>query len=132
MSSAKDYLFVYGTLRRKYDLKLKKQVAKDLEYVGRAKVGGAMYDIGRYPGAVKEKESNEIIGDVFLVNNPQKVFRVLDRYEGDEFVRRRNKVKMSSGKSVNAWIYWYTDDTQGKLRIPHKDYFNYLKRKKTA
>ncbi len=49
----KDYLFVYGTLRKDYNLKLRNRVKDELQYVGRAKVGASLYDLGRYPGAVK-------------------------------------------------------------------------------
>jgi gamma-glutamylcyclotransferase (GGCT)/AIG2-like uncharacterized protein YtfP len=133
----KDYLFVYGTLRKDYDLKLKNQVSRDIEYIGRAKVGASLYDLGRYPGAVKNNTGQEVIGDVFLVNDPDKVFRVLDKYEGyredknsnSEFVRKRNRVKLSSGKNVNAWVYWYNFDPIDKFKIKHKDYLNYLKNK---
>ncbi len=138
--NTKEYLFVYGTLRKNYDLKLKNRISEDLQYIGKAKVLGSLYDIGNYPGAVKEKEKSEIVGDVFLINNPEKVFRLLDKYEGysedkkdnSEFVRKRNKVTLSSGKSVNAWIYWYNFNLIGKSRIRYKNYFNYLRNKKTA
>jgi gamma-glutamylcyclotransferase (GGCT)/AIG2-like uncharacterized protein YtfP len=133
----KDYLFVYGTLRKDYDLKLRKKVQNDLEYAGRAKVGASLYDLGSYPGAVKSNDGREVIGDVFLVNDPGRVFQVLDKYEGyrenetsnSEFVRKRNRVKMSSGKNVNAWVYWYNFDTGNKTKIRQKDYLNYLKNK---
>jgi len=138
--NSKDYLFVYGTLRDGYDLKLKDKISADIEYIGKAKVEGSLYDLGKYPGAVKEKEKNEIIGDVFVVNNPDKVFKILDKYEGylnenkqnSEFVRKKNRVKLNSGKSVVAWVYWYNYDLQGKSRIKYKDYFRYLKNAKTA
>ena len=56
-----DYLFVYGTLRNDYNLKLKNQVAKDFEYIGRAKVEASLYDLGKYPGAIKENNKNEVV-----------------------------------------------------------------------
>lgn len=123
------YLFVYGTLRKNYDLKLKNRVAKELEYVGQAKIGATMYDIGRYPGAVKDRSGREVIGDVFQVSDPGAVFKVLDRYEGEEFVRRKGKVRMRRGGELNAWIYWYDPDVSGRTPIKHKDYLNYLKNK---
>ena len=133
----KNYLFVYGTLRKNYDLKLKNRVKDGLEYVGQAKIGAALYDIGRYPGAVKDKTGKEVVGDVFLVNDPEGVFRVLDKYEGfaetsaanSEFVRRKGKVRLRSGKELNAWIYWYNFDLSGKTPIRYKNYLNYLKNK---
>ena len=123
------FLFVYGTLRKDYDLKLKNRVAKALKYSGRAKVGASMYDIGRYPGAVKDRSGREVIGDVFEVSDPEAVFKVLDKYEGDEFVRRKAKVRMRRGGELNAWIYWYDPDVSGRTPIRHKDYLNYLKNK---
>ena len=123
------FLFVYGTLRKDYDLKLKNRVAKALKYSGRAKVGASMYGIGRYPGAVKDRSGREVIGDVFEVSDPEAVFKVLDKYEGDEFVRRKAKVRMRRGGELNAWIYWYDPDVSGRTPIRHKDYLNYLKNK---
>lgn len=127
-----DYLFAYGTLRNKYALTLRDKVSKELQYVGRAKVNASMYDLGRYPGAIKENGKSEIIGDVFLISNPEKVFKVLDAYEGENFSREKEEVKLRSGKSVNAWVYWYNRHPAGKCRIHYKDYLNYLKSKKTA
>jgi gamma-glutamylcyclotransferase (GGCT)/AIG2-like uncharacterized protein YtfP len=127
-------------LRLGYQLKLKDKIIDDLEYIGKAGVESSLYDLGKYPGTVKEKEKREIAGDVFIVNNPEKVFKILDRYEGhlkeekqsSEFVRRRNRVKLNSGKSINAWMYWYNNTLQGKSRIKYKDYFRYLKNAKTS
>jgi gamma-glutamylcyclotransferase (GGCT)/AIG2-like uncharacterized protein YtfP len=124
-----DYLFVYGTLRKSYDLKLKNKVVKGLEYVGQAKLGAALFDIGRYPGAVKDRSGKEVIGDVFQVHDPANVFRVLDAYEGKEFMRKKGKVQMRKGGELNAWVYWYTPDPAGKKPIRYKNYFNYLKNK---
>ncbi len=130
--NSQDYLFVYGTLRNGYDLKLKDRVSKELEYIGKAKVDASLYDLGKYPGAIKGERSGEVVGDVFLINNAQKVFKVLDKYEGEEFKREKEQVKLRSGKSVDAWVYWYNQNPEGKQKIKHKDYLNYLKRKKIA
>ena len=126
-----DYLFVYGTLRNDYDLKLKGMVSKDMEYIGKAKVDASLYDLGKYPGAVKEKSNNnEVVGDVFLVNDPIKIFKILDKYEGETFSRKKDHVKLRSGKLVNAWVYWYNLKPNKDRIIKYKDYMNYLKKKK--
>lgn len=126
---SKNYLFVYGTLRKNYDLKLKSRVENELQFVGRAKIDGSLYDIGQYPGAVKEGSKDEIIGDVFAVSDPGKVFKILDKYEGNEFKRKRNRVRLNSGRSINAWVYWYNQNLEGKRKIKYKDYLNYIKTK---
>lgn len=132
----KEYLFVYGTLRKDYDLKLKKKVSDHLQYVGQGKVGASLYDIGRYPGAIRSSAGDEVIGDVFLVTDPERVLKVLDKYEGiysdgrpSEFVRKRNRVRMRSGKEVNAWVYWYNFDPGKKLKIKYKNYLTYISKK---
>lgn len=132
----KDYLFVYGTLRKDYDLKLKNKVSDDLHYVGQGKVGASMYDIGRYPGAVRSSAGDEVIGDVFLITDVERVLKVLDKYEGintdgrpSEFVRKRSKIRLRNGKEVMAWVYWYEFDHSKKVKIKQKNYLNYLKNK---
>ena len=134
-----DYLFVYGTLRKDYHLKLKDKVRDRLQYVGRAKVGAVLYDLGLYPGAVRTNKGSEVIGDVFLIREPVSVLRVLDRYEGitehsqkdTEFVRKKGRVRMRTGQQLNAWIYWYNpDDKKALMPVRYKDYLNYLKNKR--
>ena len=130
MKPNKDYLFVYGTLRKNYELKLKEQISNELEFIGTAKVGATLYDLGNYPGAIKEK--GEVIGDVFFIHNLEKVFSILDAYEGDDFTREREWIQLESGDYVQAWIYWYNKTPEGKQKIHDTDYLNYLKNKKTA
>lgn len=125
-----DYLFVYGTLHNDYDLKLKSRISKDMEYIGEAKVDAALYDLGKYPGAIKEKNNiSEVVGDVFLINNSDRIFKILDKYEGEEFRRRKDQVKLKSGEVLNAWVYWYNLKPDKNRKINYKDYLNYLKKK---
>jgi gamma-glutamylcyclotransferase (GGCT)/AIG2-like uncharacterized protein YtfP len=126
-----NYLFVYGTLRNNYDLKSKNRVARELKYIGKAKVRGRLYDLGRYPGAIKDK-SSEVIGDVFLFSDSEKVLKFLDKYEGSEYERRKEKVRLRSGKLITAWMYWYKGLVKEERRIFYKDYLNYLKHKRTS
>jgi gamma-glutamylcyclotransferase (GGCT)/AIG2-like uncharacterized protein YtfP len=133
-----EHLFVYGTLRKGYDLKLVGKVNHLIRYVGQGKVNADLYDLGRYPGAIRTTGGPEVIGDIFELSDPGRVLRVLDKYEGigtgkaaSEFVRRRSRVKLRSGKTVTAWVYWYNHEPAGKIRIKHKNYLNYLKNKRT-
>lgn len=133
-----EHLFVYGTLRKGYDLRLMDKVSHLIRYVGQGKVNADMYDIGRYPGAVRSTSGPEVIGDVFELSDPERVLRALDRYEGigadkraSEFVRRKSRVRLRSGKTITAWVYWYNHEPAGKIRIKHKNYLNYLKNKRT-
>ena len=101
-----------------------------MEYIGKAKVEASLYDLGNYPGAIKEKSNtSEVIGDVFLFNYSDRIFRILDKYEGETFSRRKDQVKLRSGKLVNAWVYWYNLKPDKNRIIKYKDYLNYLKKK---
>jgi len=143
-----------------------------MEFVGRSQIQGKLYDIGDYPGAVKEgkrkeKEKEEqqlkqrekeqenekeegpqkqkqigsvIKGEVVMIKNPRKVMALLDEYEGydpkkiktSEYLREKAHVKLDDGKEVEAWVYWYNLPVEGKRRIRHRDYLDYLKKKKPA
>jgi len=71
------------------------------------------------------------------LTDPERVLKVLDKYEGlkgpddktAEFVRKKTSVRMRSGETKKAWIYWYNFDLSKKVKIRHKDYLNYLKNK---
>ena len=134
---SKDYLFVYGTLRKGYNSPVKEQVSSGLLWIGQAKVKALLYDMGTFPGAVKSSGMDEVLGDVYQVTDPAGVFKVLDHYEGyfendperSEYIRVKTKVQMSSGKSLNVWIYWCNLDLEGKPVIKNKDYLRYLKKK---
>ena len=133
-----EHLFVYGTLRRGYDLKLMNKVSHLIRYIGQGKVNADLYDLGRYPGAIRSSGGREVIGDVFELDDAEKVLQTLDRYEGigeneakSEFVRRKNRIRLRSGQMVTAWVYWYNFDPVNKIRIKQKNYLNYLKNKRT-
>lgn len=125
---SKIYLFAYGTLRKAFGLLAAHQVENDLLFVGSGLVNARLYDLGSYPGAVRA-ETDEVEGDVFAVLNEEKVFRVLDEYEGEEYGREQAEVTMDSGENVLAWIYWYNGQINEQLRITEKDYRLYLKTK---
>lgn len=135
------YLFAYGTLRKDYDLPLKTRIGNGLQYIGKGKLRARLYDLGKYPGAIPgaASKAEEVIGDIFLLPDPEKTLRTLDRYEGidarrpaaGEFVRKKSRVNLRSGKNVIAWVYWYNGEPGDQPRIRYKDYLNYLKNKRT-
>jgi gamma-glutamylcyclotransferase (GGCT)/AIG2-like uncharacterized protein YtfP len=133
-----EHLFVYGTLRKGFDLKLMDKVSHLIRYKGQGKVNADLYDLGRYPGAVRSSKGPEVIGDVFELSDAERVLRTLDKYEGigpdkgvAEFVRRKSRIRLRSGLTITAWVYWYNFDPANKIRIRHKNYLNYLKNKRT-
>lgn len=90
-------------------------------------MNGILYDMGDYPAAVKTNEANAIEGDVFEMMNAGEVFKVLDEYEGEEYERQIEKIKMNNGDELEAWVYWYTGGLENKIRISERSYRNHLK-----
>ena len=136
------YLFVYGTLRTGLGNPVRQEIKADVELIGEAVIRGKLYDIGRYPGAVRitADEYGFIKGEVLRLTHPKKVLRILDQYEGydpvmqgkSEYYRDHEPVRLPKGKEVVAWVYWYNFPLEGKRRIRHHDYLDYLKTKQSS
>ena len=138
-SSLPNYLFVYGTLRKEFGLQLSKDIKEDIAYIGSAVINGELYDIGEYPAALPtEDKRSKIVGEVYEIKHPRKVFKLLDEYEGydrkhlenSEYYRRRELLKMENGGNISAWIYWYNFPIKNKRKIRQNDYLQYLKTKR--
>lgn len=114
----------------------------DVELIGESLIRGKLYDIGKYPGAlrVEGNTASFIKGEILRIKHPKKVFRILDQYEGydpearvrSEYCRGEELISLPNGKEVMAWVYWYNFPVDGKRRIRHHDYVEYLKKKSST
>ena len=76
-----NYLFVYGTLLDKEN-KHSNHLSKNCTFYSKGKFKGKLYDIGEYPGAVYQpNEELFVCGDLFIMNDPDETFKILDEYE---------------------------------------------------
>lgn len=130
----RELLFVYGTLRRGAKHPLHAVLAENAEFVGMGTFQGRLYDVGGYPGAVPSENGTDVVkGEVYALRDPQRVLRVLDRYEGcasddphpTEFRRVQAPITLENGRQVMAWIYLYNWPTQGLTPIPSGDYLQH-------
>lgn len=112
------FLFVYGTLMRKYS----KGALDGLEYIGEGAVKGTLYDFGPFPG-YKGGGDGTVYGELHkLPDDPTRLQR-LDRYEGVNLTdpskslynRHAVEVTLDSGVVVQAWIYEFNMPV-GKLK----------------
>ncbi len=140
-SKTKNYLFVYGTLRKGFKHSFLSHIADDMEFVGTGAVIAAMFDIGEYPAIVPTKDKNVFVeGDVFEIKNTLKVFEILDEYEGfyqndiekSEYLRKKSLVRLEKGNNLFAWVYWYNFPVVGKQKIINTNYLEYLQQKQFA
>jgi gamma-glutamylcyclotransferase (GGCT)/AIG2-like uncharacterized protein YtfP len=126
------YIFVYGTLRAAPSHTMSKVLERHADFVSRGRIPGVLYDVGRYPGAVKKSGTRAFVwGDVYRLRDPERALQILDRYEGwdekkqprsAEFKRSRVAVDVGAGKKVRAWIYLYNRSTEGLPQIRSGDY----------
>jgi gamma-glutamylcyclotransferase (GGCT)/AIG2-like uncharacterized protein YtfP len=105
------HLFVYGTLRSGFSNPFARRLQAQSILLGTGSAPGTLYDFGWYPGAIFKAEARmRVVGEVFLLKNPQRLLSQLDHYEGTEepatpFRRVAVKVSLDRGGGVEAWTY---------------------------
>jgi gamma-glutamylcyclotransferase (GGCT)/AIG2-like uncharacterized protein YtfP len=99
-------LFVYGTLKRGGPAGARSLLGK-ARIVAPASIGGTLYDLGEYPGLVRDSRNDRVRGELYELeaDRADDVLRDLDRYEGRQFVRSRALVTLSNGRRRFAWVY---------------------------
>lgn len=129
-------LFVYGTLRRGFELH--HHLARlGARFQAEAKVPGRLFDLGRFPGArPADREQEWVQGEVFELRQPAADLEVLDEVEGftpgapaqSEFVRAISAVVLNSGARQSCWIYWLGPGQGIRRRIVSGDYAEWRSR----
>jgi len=102
-------------------------VSETLTYESDCQFEGQLYDLGRFPGAVRG--AGTIHGELFRIESPDAVER-LDRYEGYDpartaaslFVRRPVTL---TAPDEPAWVYWYNHAPGDAARVPSGDWARY-------
>jgi gamma-glutamylcyclotransferase (GGCT)/AIG2-like uncharacterized protein YtfP len=122
------HLFVYGTLRSEFPHPLALRLKSQAKLVGKGSAHGILYDFGRYPGAVFKADSrSRIIGEVFALNNAERLLAELDHYEGaaepgNPFRRVPIRVHLDLGGTIDAWSYAMNEAPVPPRRIASGDF----------
>lgn len=125
------HLFVYGSLRRGAGHLMHGMLAEYGEYVGAAKLPGRLYRIAGYPGAVASGDPQDrVLGEVYLLREPQIILPLLDEYEGfgadcpqpNEFVRIAAEVELAGAEMLRAWVYMYNRPIERLALIASGDF----------
>jgi gamma-glutamylcyclotransferase (GGCT)/AIG2-like uncharacterized protein YtfP len=120
------HIFVYGTLRRQMSHPLSHLLVRHGVFVGTGIFQGKLYDLGRYPGAVPSKTKTDLItGEVYCLQQPDKVLELLDEYEGPRFKRSQVTIFYGEDRPISAWIYLYARSVAGRRIISSGDYVQY-------
>ena len=115
---AEPLLFVYGTLMRGFPLHA--LLAGGADSVGDGEVAGLLFDLGRYPAALRDG-GGVIRGEVYRVKDPG-LWLTLDSAEGSQYHRGEVGVRLAGGRQVPAYIYWYVGPLRRAVPIPGGDY----------
>jgi gamma-glutamylcyclotransferase (GGCT)/AIG2-like uncharacterized protein YtfP len=125
-----NYLFVYGTLRRRSLHPMARRLAETARHVGAARIAGRLYDLGRFPGLKPPRTPEDWVqGDVYaLGENADETLRVMDAYENAEsppptpYERACATVMLADGSDLLAWVYWYGGTVHEDQHIPSGSY----------
>ena len=120
------YLFVYGTLRSQMNDPLHRLLERYAIFVGTGSFQGKLYDIGRYPGAIRSRRNTDcVIGEIYRLSEPRRALEILDEYEGHRFKRKRVTIIQEDGESITSWIYLYGRSVTRRALIRSGDYVQY-------
>ncbi|MGC1373546.1 MAG: gamma-glutamylcyclotransferase family protein [Candidatus Sulfotelmatobacter sp.] len=111
----RSYLFSYRTLMPGFAPAEISATVQRLRAVGRGRVRGWLYDLGDYPGAVRNDQGPIIEGQGFELPDDPDVLDRLDSYEEFDpahpesslFVRRNCSVVLEDGRKLTCWAYSY-------------------------
>ncbi len=133
---SEQFLFVYGTLRRDTNGQMYHLLARYADFVGEATFQGKLYKVDYYPGIVPSEDPDDLVmGEVYLLNNPDYVLSRLDQYEEcgrmfpepTEYVRRAERVRLHDGRTITAWVYVYNRPINKLDLIESGDFLQIMK-----
>ena len=110
------FLFVYGTLQHHFKNRFARVLRQYANWVGPAVARGSLWLVEDYPGMTEGPRW--VRGEVYRLRSPRKVLKMLDCYEGDEYVRRRRMVTLKGSGRLCAEIYLYRAPVNGLRSIP--------------
>ncbi len=111
-----DCLFVYGTLMPASGHPAAGRLSRESRIVGPGSAAGRLYDLGAYPGAAaSDMPADRVHGLVLKLNQPARTLSWVDAYEGASektpeprsFERVIASVRLTSGRQLDAWMYYY-------------------------
>ncbi|HSL21913.1 MAG TPA: gamma-glutamylcyclotransferase family protein [Vicinamibacterales bacterium] len=130
-----DLVFFYGTLMTGFDRRHRAGIDEHLaDFVGRGTISAELFDLGIYPAAVPAPEGH-VWGEVYRMKDADKALSGLDEIEGyrpDDpdrslYVREKVDVKLTDGRTEQAWVYFYNAPLGRAERIPSGDYLAHIK-----
>lgn len=130
-----NFIFIYGTLLSSLNHPMHNVLEKYAELEGEGHIQAKLYDLGRYPGVMMSgNPSDRVKGEIYKISDGEKLFSLLDHYEGcsdnfpepHQYLRRVVQVQADDGSMIDAWVYLYNWDSDGHRYIESGDYLKYV------
>jgi len=129
-----DFVFFYGTLMTPFNRPGRQRVNSSLAFCGRGSIRAALFDLGIYPAAVPTDDGSTVLGEVYEILDATMVLATLDEIEGYRaaeperslYTRVLTDVALDTGRSVQAWAYFYNAPLGRAQRIASGDYLDHL------
>ena len=117
-----------------FDLRRRVGIDDFVALVGPATTRGALFDLGRYPGAIKA--DGQMHGELYRMIEPDTLLPLVDAVEGfhpdaraeSQYVRDAVAVTPAGGPGVMAWVYFYRRGLGDAVWIPNGDYRSHIGR----
>jgi len=123
-----EYLFVYGTLLKHFNNEVMQSLNNSLEFVSQGELQGTLVDLGEYPALI-EDTAGKVKGEVYSMTDTDKVLTVLDEYEGEEYSRKQQWVRIDEEK-IRCWVYVYQHAPKPEHKIiMNGDYIAFIRNK---
>jgi gamma-glutamylcyclotransferase (GGCT)/AIG2-like uncharacterized protein YtfP len=119
----KEYLFVYGTLKKSFDNEYSRYLRQRADFIGNAAVAGFLYKVAdgaeTYPALIPDRPGYAY-GELYLLHKKPalQTLAFLDKYEEipELFLRKTVRVDCLDEKNADnalfsAWAYVYNKNT---------------------
>ena len=111
-----------------FDLRRRVRIDDLIQLLGEATVRGALFDLGRYPAAVRA--DGRVRGELYQIRDADVLLPRVDAVEGydpsapgrSQYVRDTVRVTTARGRSERAWVYFYARGLGDAVWIPDGDY----------
>jgi gamma-glutamylcyclotransferase (GGCT)/AIG2-like uncharacterized protein YtfP len=131
-----DFIFVYGTLMRKFTGYKPIDLEQHGKYVCEGFVHGRLYEIDNYPGLIlSENPIEKVYGEIYQLIDFNSAIKILDEYEdyfpenpqSSLYVRQIENIVVDTKDVLKkAWVYIYKDAVEEERRIATGNYLDYI------
>ncbi|MEZ5939250.1 MAG: gamma-glutamylcyclotransferase family protein [Hyphomonadaceae bacterium] len=124
-------LFVYGSLRSdaagypvaEQGAPWRARLSGAARRIGSGDVAGELYAVDWYPALVLNRGTRaRVRGELWEMRAPDRLLAELDPYEGDDYARSEQLVRLDTGRTFSAWVWAWTVPLVGAPRIDSGDY----------